>query len=117
MNHSAQIISGSLAASCFVALTQIVSRGNGELPAALSYAVMFFAVAIPLLVAWSIVPFTDKDLLTRKGFVWLMLLGWLAALAGLFCLFLSFGWLYATTFAISNAIALQIFTAGQKRRP
>jgi hypothetical protein len=101
--HHIQIISGSLAASCFVAFTQIVSRGNGELPASLSYAVVFFSIAIPLLTACSLVPVSDAYLLKHKHFPILLTCIYLIAGAGIFCLFLSFGWLPAFAFLLSVA--------------
>jgi hypothetical protein len=113
MRHPAQILSGSLAASCFVAFTQVVSRGNGDLPAALHWGVMLFAAAIPLLVACSLIPTYDKRRTLHNT---TLFVAWLLGLAGIFCLFLSFGGQCATAFVLSIVAAFYFFANGQWRK-
>ena len=63
--YNFQLISGSLAASSFVAFTQIVSRGS-NLDASLYVAIFCFALGIPMLAVLATVPISQAAMLNNK---------------------------------------------------
>ena len=89
--HLPQLISASLAGTSFIGFTQIVSRG-GELPWQLHYAIMFFAVGIPLLAAFATCRISTPKQIDRAErlfpFVYFV---WVLPVVGIGLMFASYG--------------------------
>jgi hypothetical protein len=115
-----RMISGTLAGSCFVALTQIITRD--KLSSSLHYAVLCFAVAIPTLAAYILYPPTFER---QRSAGWPLAycvfhLGYLAvvltALLGLSLLFFSIGWSAVILFCLGCFIAHRIMATGSANK-
>ena len=104
--HPSQVFSASLGASCFIAVTQILSRG-GDLPKVLFCALILFAFSLPIL---SIVCFVNapKEVKNTKDMINIILLylAWLSGIAGIALVFLSFGLPVLLVLLCSTVLAL-----------
>src|SRR4051812_12536715 len=102
MTSPAQVVSASLAASCFVAVTQILTRTD-PLPPALFNAVCIFALAIPPLAALSMITPVDPAKVQKTGnvYVTFLFISWLTAVVGFWFLFSYFSTLVAVLFGVS----------------
>jgi hypothetical protein len=99
----AQQISASLAVSCFVAITQLTTKET--ISTSLSVSVLFFSMALPLLVAMIFIKPNLKEKIWHIGF-WV---SHLLSMAGFTCIFFSFHWLYGILFIIFSILGLSLF--------
>lgn len=103
--HYGQILSGSLAASCFVAFTQIVSRG-GEISTSLHAAIFCFAMSIPVLIVVAVSRIEQIDKVAAKAWYKIfMFIFWLLPAIGLGCMFANYGKEVLYAYFVSIGIA------------
>jgi hypothetical protein len=114
-----RMVSGTLSGSCFVALTQIVTRD--KVSGTLHYAVLCFAIAIPCMAAYCLYPPTFQ----REGGTWslayslfhlLYLVVLLVTFFGLALLFFSISLLAGLLFCMGVFGAYRVITTGSSNK-
>jgi len=114
-----RFVSGTLGASAFVAITQLVTRS--ELPPVLYAATICFAVTVPCMAAFYFYPptFRRKDgrwPLAYSAFHVVYVVTLLAGFAGFALLFFSFGWWPGSAFVVAIIVANKLMLVGSANR-
>lgn len=109
--HESQVISGSLAASAFVGMVQMLTRTEPLTPV-LYAAVLAFAIAIPMLVMVVLLPpseYSDDTIWEYWMFTVGVVTAWLLAVGGIGLLFWHLDRVFGIAFGASAFVSLFYF--------
>lgn len=112
LDQPVHIVSASLAASSFVALTQFLAINKNNMTDSIQVSIIAFAITLPILAALAISPLpTKKSEKFKDWFFGFIILTWLISLVGIACIFLSFALSYMLLFLASSVIAVSVFAS------